>query len=493
MGADDRISGATDSPRRLPARKDRDRILYASEFRRLAGVTQVASATERLLIHNRVTHSFKVEQIAMSVVAQHDADVTQGLTTEPALDRSVEWRVAAAGLGHDIGHPPFGHIGEVVLHEMLTCTDHREFPRRSWFAPDRTNAREQKNPCPKCLLEDGFEGNAQSFRVLTKLTVRGKKDPTANLPYRQGLDLTRGTLAGVSKYPWLRGDNPDKPGKWGAYDCDAVLLAWALDAGTPDVAFAGATPSTQTLEARIMDWADDITYAVHDIDDFYRLHLIPLDSLRRPGHERDTFFPYAFAAAPRPSVSFDQTEGARLVESTFATYFPEEPFRETPFHVGQINGMVSDVVDQLMGQTSIKGGQLSVTPNYEYLNSVLKQLTWYYVIDNPALAGIQEGQRRVLSNLFRHIFELAEGHYLHRDGTLAELKRRRRLPSSLCYFVDFALQENHPLQGYSTERQRLARGVTDFIASLTDYGAYRLHARLTGDATTSILMPDISV
>src|SRR5699024_5492843 len=102
----------------------------------------------------------------------------------------------------------------------------------------------------------------QSFRLITLL------EPHRSDRGRHGLNLTRVTLAACSKYPWLRGNNPNKRDKWGAYDCDADTLDWAM---------REQSQNTLSLNAEIMDWADDVAYAVHDIEDFYRAGLIPLE------------------------------------------------------------------------------------------------------------------------------------------------------------------------------------------------------------------------
>ena len=108
-----------------------------------------------------------------------------------------------------------------------------------------------------------FEGNPQSFRIVTRLALRSVDI--------FGLNLTRRTLNAILKYPHLRAETPpDRAKKWGAYDSDSTTFHWARQ---------GLTDGAQTLEAALMDWADDVTYAVHDVDDFYRAGLVPLDRL----------------------------------------------------------------------------------------------------------------------------------------------------------------------------------------------------------------------
>ena len=149
-------SPSLDDDQRTSFQRDRDRILYSSAFRRLEGVTQVASVSEGYIFHNRLTHSLKVSQIARRL-AEHLLD--EGADEEVLSPDVAE----AAALAHDLGHPPFGHVGETELHDLLDSQGHSE----------------------------GFEGNPQSFRVVTRLAVRFKE--------WDGLNLTRATLAAVIK------------------------------------------------------------------------------------------------------------------------------------------------------------------------------------------------------------------------------------------------------------------------------------------------------
>ena len=154
---------------RSPAQRDKDRIIYTSALRRLAEVTQVASPTDAHVFHNRLTHSLQVAQVGRSLSEQFrttpsDCDAVGGIDPDT---------VEAACLGHDLGHPPFGHTAEEKLNELIGNSS------------------------------GGFEGNAQSFRIVTKLAFKSTK--------HTGLDLTAATLAAMLKYPWLKGENPKKP------------------------------------------------------------------------------------------------------------------------------------------------------------------------------------------------------------------------------------------------------------------------------------------
>ena len=201
--------------------RDRDRILYCTDFRRLAGVTQIVRAGEADVFHTRLIHTLKVAQVGRRL-AERRQDQQPKECEFLGVDPEV---VEAACLAHDLGHPPFGHLGEQVLNALV-------FPI------------EDAEPTGD---EDGFEGNAQSFRILTKLSVRFATRDDRPI---DGLDLTRATLAACLKYPWTRDlKDAQRKMKWGVYRTEIVDFEWARD---------GCAGEKKTAEAELMDWADDI-------------------------------------------------------------------------------------------------------------------------------------------------------------------------------------------------------------------------------------------
>ncbi len=406
-----------------------------------------------MILHNRLTHSLKVEQVGLSLFSKLGGKSALGGAAE-------EFAIAAACLAHDLGHPPFGHAGEEELNSLLTCRDHRRAARSYG---QRRAAR-----CGHCKLEDGFEGNAQSFRILTALATH--KDPKEFV----GLDLTHATLSAVTKYPWLRGENADKQGKWGAYDCDASAL-WETtgqDGGSP----WGGQGIGQSLAAQIMDWADDISYAVHDIEDFFRTRHIPLDNYTRNSDTVARFVDYAAQRVPLTE------ELKTALRDLMTTFFPKREFEGTVENHTELEKMRGRLLTEFINGTTIVDGSLVIDDVQQTLNSALKQLTWFHVIEGPALTNIQTGQRRVLREIFKSLAKPALDAYEVRAGTTPDPRKLRKLPAALTRAVDVAIHQmenSHDPVRYDLQAC-VYRGLTDFIAGLSDADAYDQHAVLKG-------------
>lgn len=483
-----------------PFRADRDRVASSPFFGRLAGVTQVVSPSgSGLLLHNRLTHSLKVAQIARAIAER--------LTADPEIDALLEKLggcdpdvVEAAALAHDLGHPPFGHLGEEILDRI---------------------ARHRFN------LPDGFEGNAQSFRIVTTTDARG--------PRGVGLDLTAAVRAALLKYPWTRighprphpsgmavpprgaTEPPDAPGtgspKFSAYVTELTELTQAR------AAFAGRIePWQQTVEASVMDTADDIAYAIHDLDDFHRVGVLQhatvsaelgewqgraaelatldadgldvesrlpgraLEALRRRLHLRDSWIvdDDAFAEAVE-KVRVELVDGLLAVPFDGSVAAEQALARFTARWTARLVTGVR-VTD---APTTRSGHVLLATEQWHEVQ-VLKFVHRHFVLLRPDLALQQRGQARLLSSLVEEL-----------ELWTTDRKQADRLPRRL---HDLLAQAEHQYATLARTQpallagatggapagpdavRALARGraVVDFVASLTDSQAAALLDALTG-------------
>jgi dGTPase len=451
-----------------PFRVDRDRIVSSPFFARLGGVTQVISpGGTGLLVHNRLTHSLKVAQVGRAIAERllvRNADLLEKLG---GCDPDV---VEAAALAHDLGHPPFGHLGERVLDQL---------------------ARQ------RLRLRDGFEGNAQSYRIVTSTEIRGE----ATI----GLNLTAATRAAILKYPWTRRTHPephprymDPPPrgaaappddpyggslKFGAYSTEIEDMRQAR------APFAGRVADwQQTVEASVMDTADDIAYAIHDLEDVHRVGVLQpgsvaaeltawqrhpdaltgpgsaIESLRRHLHRKDSWVASddAFAAAV-------EVVRAELVDGLLAAPFDgslEAEALVAAFSATWTRRLVESI--EVVEQPAVRSGHVLLAPEQWHEVQILKFVQNRFVLARPDLALHQRGQARLLASLVEALL-----------AWLTDPDEVERLPRRIQDLVELAEAE---LPEGTRDRLNRARGraVIDFVGGLTDSQAVGLMDALSG-------------
>ncbi|MGW0862532.1 deoxyguanosinetriphosphate triphosphohydrolase family protein [Streptomyces sp. NPDC002611] len=456
-----RHAGANSSTHWTECESDRDRILYSYPFRRLAGVTQVAAVRERHLLHNRLTHSLKVAQIgrrmAQRLIRERERTGFQCGLPDSGSESSTEMEnafpdvVESAGLAHDMGHPPFGHTAEEVLVGLMN--EH-----------------------------GGFEGNAQSFRIVTKLAVHDEDS--------WGLNLTRATLDGILKYPRYREDARHRPQptwawhdrthghKWGAYHSERKDFEHARLEGERDYR---QDKEQRSAAATLMDWADDVSYATHDLYDYFQAGLMPLHTLHAQPQQGDFFrFAHArtsayFEHSANGADSFEESEFDKAYE-TLRRDMPSRKWigtRDDRINLENfMNGLLEDFMDAVGVDRETK--KIKIAPEMQYRIEVLKQMTFYYVIKRPGLTLIQEGQKEVIRELFGRLEQMLL-RSLHDKETYSTY-----VPVRLSeIYKNMILGEEQ--EGFTRRKdERRARAVCDYICLLTEDQALNLYECITG-------------
>ncbi|MGW6446767.1 deoxyguanosinetriphosphate triphosphohydrolase [Lentzea sp. NPDC055074] len=338
---------------RTPFSRDRARVLHSAALRRLAGKTQVVGPGEGSEVtgvpRTRLTHSLEVAQIG------------RGIGEELGCDPDI---VDTAGLAHDIGHPPFGHNGERALNELA-------------------------GPC------GGFEGNAQTFRILARLEPK-----TAH-----GLNLTRAVLDASTKYPWTR-----TPGtvKFGVYDDDLEVFEWMR---------AGAPERERCIEAQVMDWSDDVAYSVHDVEDGVLAHRISLGALARPD-ERGAIASLAAKTFSDESVATLEATAEELLTLPVIAYWTDREYDGSLGAQVALKNLTSELVGRFAsaavtatravhgdGALTRYNAALEVPRQVAAEVALLKAMAVRYVMSDPARLAMQATQRDLITDLVGRLME----------------------------------------------------------------------------------------
>jgi dGTPase len=377
--------------------RDRARIIHSFALRRLAAKTQVEVPWASDFPRTRLSHSLECAQVGRELGAALGAD--------PDLMES-------ACLAHDLGHPPFGHNGEEALAKIAESVG-------------------------------GFEGNAQSFRLLTRIEAKTVDSDGLSV----GLNLTRATLDAATKYPWSALENSRK---FGVYEDDQEIFNWVRE---------DAPIGKTCIEAQIMDWSDDVAYSVHDLEDALVTGQIDIAQLRDD-------LSHLFLVATQdylPDMTEIEAEAA-LDALMNLSCWPRE-FDRSHRHLARLKDLTSQLVGRFAlaaeretrehfgdGDLVRYSANLLVPRAQRVEVALLKSMAGHYIIRAEKSQERYATQQKVIIDLVQAVRELA--------------------PESL---ESFFLQEWNRA---TSEREKM-RVVIDQIASLTDVGAYALHEQFS--------------
>lgn len=408
---------------RSPFQRDRARILHSAAFRRLQAKTQVLGVGMNDFYRTRLTHSLEVSQIGTGITAQLKQK-------HPQLHHLLDSMslIESLCLAHDIGHPPFGHGGEVALNYMM------------------------RN-------DGGFEGNGQTFRILTRLE-----------PYTQdyGMNLCRRTLLGMLKYPALYQQlkstitHPDvvnyrqlKPDQWAPvkaiFDDDKDRLDWVLAPLSAQdkqrfmhAASANKHPHKRTcfksLDCSIMELADDIAYAVHDLEDAIVMGIVNYQQWQQT-------VAIALANNPDPWIN---DEFANLGDRLF----------NSPHHIRKdaigtlVNGFVTAItIDEDPNfEEPLLRYNAKLNADFQHCLDAFKQFVYQYVVRKPEVQIIEYKGQQIVMELF--------------EAFASDPQRLLPLPT-----------QQRWLNAIQTGTNPM-RVICDYISGMTDEFAAKLHQQL---------------
>ncbi|HHF7345000.1 TPA: anti-phage deoxyguanosine triphosphatase [Legionella feeleii] len=418
---------------RDPYERDRTRVIHCPAFRRLQRKTQILGTDEGDFHRTRLTHSLEVASIGRSIVrnlsANHQQSVLPGLLPNDDL-------ISVICLLHDIGHPPFGHGGEVALNYMMR-------------------------------MHGGFEGNGQTLRLLTKVE---------NSYGIYGLDLTRRALLGILKYPVSRSKvvateipkvveslhktiriNDWLPPK-AYFDCEQPEIDWLLSPFSENdrTLFQSLQKAPQTnqhgkaayhsFDCSIMDIADDIAYGVHDLEDAIHLRLINREQL-------------------------DNTDFRQLLAATQLNQNSEQLL---DFLFNQELDKRKQAIGEMVNYF-ITATQITIT-NEDFENNLLK----HNICLLPQAASLLN---YLMGCIYRHVIDSQEARTFEYGGQTVVLRLFEAISSNPGSLLD---NKNRALFHQTDDEITAFRVVCDYIANMTDEYAYRMHERLFGFNTRTI-------
>ncbi len=384
--------------------RDRARVIHSASLRRLGAKTQVAVPWENDFQRTRLAHSLEVAQIGR--------ELGDSLGADPDL-------LDTACLAHDLGHPPFGHNGESALAEITQGCG-------------------------------GFEGNAQSFRLLTRLEAKTFSPESRSV----GLNLTRASLDAVTKYPWVQNDGQRK---YGVYHDDLEIFNW-MRQESQDL--------RRCLEAQVMDWSDDVSYSVHDLED-----ALVAGQIQVSNFERDLPSLYEVMNSDY-GLDASEAEAIEALGRLQALSCWPDSYDGTHRSLARLKDLTSQLIGRFVLAAEVEtrkvhgdqklarySANLEVPREQRIEVGLLKSIAGHYLINAPVSQDRYAKQRTVITDLVEMLLE--------------------RAPTVL---DSIFLEDWQSARGDSGR----LRVVIDQVASLTDVGAYNLHEKLSTGADAQI-------
>jgi dGTPase len=443
--------------------KDYARIIHSHSFRRLQGKSQLIPAGENEFFRTRLTHSLEVADIAKRIARMINTEHQYFQKNNINLDL-----ISCACLLHDIGHPPFGHSGEEVLNQLMG-----EF--------------------------DGFEGNAQTLRLVTKLENRLGRDVEVMDAYQnpRGLNLTARTLASIIKYDEKLIPKTEKKGgkilykvQKGYYESETEVIDFVKKHLEPE-----SGEKLKTIECQIMDIADDIAYSAYDLEDTMEADIVlPFDLISLYDEDLKKIKDDINKGIEKKSIKLEKTISEKDVLETLIKVFETILEFEDKYDLGGKSNYVPPDIIAYVGrsygeanlhaknplirrqfletliQRNINAVTVSLNADKPFLSKIninedrlmviecLKKFNFHKVIATKKIHMAQHRSKRILECIFEALFNDIEKGYLLSDEQIQYL--------------------NHSHRKDESEKRRF---VCDIIANLSDHEAVRLFNKLNGD------------
>jgi dGTPase len=393
---------------RSPFQIDRDRVLHTTTFRRLQNKTQVFWSGEYDFYRTRLTHSLEVAQIGKSICTWLQCQPNSLLADTFHIDTDL---VEAICLSHDLGHPPFGHAGERTLNHL-----------------NRNHG--------------GFEGNAQTLRLLTERIFSAK---------HTGMSPSRAFLDGILKYKTLWSElvsDGNPPKNHFIYDFQHRYLDWSLGGNDfpAELTPGDARDSFKSIECQIMDWADDTAYSLNDLSDSVRAGFLPIEKIENWAKSHNIDFseksPLGELIQAIRNNRVDPFVGKRIGKYITATHLEQD-------------------VNFLSSTTNRYRYRLVVDPAIRSESSLFKRLAYEVVFLSPKLKQLEHKG----SYMLRQLWEVLETRYIR--GQSIDGQNFQLLPHDTVSEIE-----------ESPDPTTRARLICDYLAGMTDGYAARTYKRL---------------